>query len=832
MDELPDQPLVPERYELTLFVLGDHFLGQLEFTFELEADVENIVLHARDLEFSTLSLRDDLGSGVIVAVGEPISEDLVRISAGRRLEAGRWTLFAQYRGPVRDDLCGLYDAGFEDADGRHPVYATQLEAVEARRVMPCIDEPYARAVFAPRLIVPKNWAALSNTEELSRRSHDDRHDRVVFDDSPALPPYLFAVVFGELEITEVGETTCSTPIRIAGRAGLAASGHYAGDVAGRTVSFLEDFFGIACPTPKLDLVALANFSIGGMENFGLVTFRESLIFIDPEVASFDETLRATEVLCHELVHQWFGGLTTMAEWRDLWLNEAFATFVSYLVMDSLFESYGAWWDFDRYRETALDTDALEGTRSVAPLGAIGPEDVDGLFDELTYGKGAALLRELYHYIGPDVFRRGVRAFLASHRFQCATTADLLEALGDASGDLEVVPMAEALVRDLHPPLISCSVVAGRLELVATPFRYQVGRYGASDDFGANDGREATGPVPVTISCDGVEFSLLCGTEPISLRDSGRRVIVNSHGVDYQRVRYDETLTERLLGAPDQLPAQTRAQLVSDSFALALAGRGEPDSGLRLLEQLGDREIDAQVWRSWLTIAEQIRVLSHGESHVATRLIAIARLAVSRLEESGDLVADTTRARWWELAGRCGDGDALEWAERVATGGVCDPETPVEASRLLAMNGDRSDWEATMWSLRQEADPQVRDRLVSALASFADPELVVSTLDAVADRRISAQYAWLVVCEQLSEPKTAGACWSWLVGEPSRLADCVPAFRVSDALSGVRRLADRHIIDDLSNRLGVLVPAESRAGVALHLERAATNLALAERWAHR
>jgi puromycin-sensitive aminopeptidase len=334
------------------------FTGDGRITVRLERARSEIVLHAADLAVKRAAAVVG-GEEVRARTSLEPDDETVTLRFPRRLPAGETTLALEWSGKLNRHLRGLYAA----RSGEHRYAFTQCEAADARRILPCFDEPAFKARFRVAVSVRPGDGVLSNGPVASEEPLAGGWRRVQFEPTPPLSTYLLAVGVGPLEATQA-RSLGQTPIRVwhvPGKAHLAAFGLEAGYEA---LARLEDYFGLPYPYAKLDLVAVPDFEAGAMENAGAVFFRETLLLLDPATVSLAERKRAAEVIAHELAHMWYGDLVTMAWWDDLWLNEAFATWMAYRVVDQWRPDWRMWQSFEHDRASALGLDALSNTHPI------------------------------------------------------------------------------------------------------------------------------------------------------------------------------------------------------------------------------------------------------------------------------------------------------------------------------------------------------------------------------------------------------------------------------------------------------------------------------------
>ena len=456
---------MPTHYhlELTVDPAQPTFSGTVWITVQLHAPASVIQLHARDLDIrAATAARAD---------GQSVTANPVRGSNGglalvfpAPLAAGEYVVHLAFEGRFADGLVGLYRVRVGD-----DFYAfTQFEALHARQAFPCFDEPRFKTPWDVVLHVPHGLVAASNTS-IAAVHQDSGFDVVSFVASEPLPTYLVALAVGPFDVVE--GPTGGVPLRVLTVRGKGELARY---VLGRTphiLGALGDYFGRPYPYSKLDLVAVPDFAAGAMENAGLVTFRDTLLLVDATQASAAERYECESVVAHELSHQWFGDLVTMTWWDDLWLNEGFATWMATKVLMTTAPEFHA--DLDAMGETngAMQADALEAARAVRqPIKDGG--DVVTAFDDITYEKGAAILRMLEAWVGEERFRAGVRAYLNAHAWGSARTDDLFVALEQATGQ-PIADIAATFLDQPGTPLFAlttvCDAAAAKVQLVQSRY---------------------------------------------------------------------------------------------------------------------------------------------------------------------------------------------------------------------------------------------------------------------------------------------------------------------------------------------------------------------------
>ncbi len=377
----------PVSYRLFLAVdpALDEFTGEVEIELSAPAGTRALELHAVDLEIAESAVEDARGAVDVQRLSRRAHRETITLRLGRGLAPGPVRVRLGYRGPLRSDLRGLYLA----RSGRRRYAATQLEAADARRMFPCFDEPDKKARFAISVTTPVRYRAVSNGA-VEKDTVKAGVRTVRFAETPPLSTYLIALIVGELEASRTRRCG-ATPIRVWHVPGKKHLTAFALEAAAESLARLERYFGLPYPYGKLDLIAVPDFEFGAMENAGAVTFRESLLLVDPATITLAERKRVAEVIAHELAHMWFGDLVTMAWWDDLWLNEAFATWMAFCVVDEWKPEWEMWLDFQHHRAAAFSLDSLVNTHPIY-TDVRTPDEATENFDAITDEKGASVVR--------------------------------------------------------------------------------------------------------------------------------------------------------------------------------------------------------------------------------------------------------------------------------------------------------------------------------------------------------------------------------------------------------------------------------------------------------
>ncbi len=413
----------PLHYDLKLDInpKSKQFSGDISIRIRLEKATKQFWIHGEKLNIKVAEIISG-GTTIPITYTQTTPEGVVRIEAAETIKAGESTLHLSYSTPYRADLSGLYKV----TQGGHSYIYSQFEPIAARTTFPCFDEPRFKTPFKISMTIPQGDAGVSNNPIIKETKHANKTKTLEFSETPPLPTYLLAFLVGPFDIVKHDNF-----LRGVAPKGQGAKIAYALGETPKIVKLLEDYFGSPYPFEKLDIVAVPDFAAGAMENPGAITFRDSLLLIDPKRAPVNQLRRFAEVMAHELAHQWFGNLVTMAWWEDLWLNEAFATWMAAKITQEYNPAYHSDWDLIAHTQYAMNEDSLQASRKIKePI--LSHHDIYSAFDGITYTKGAAVIAMFEQFVSPEKFQQGVQNYLKKHALGTADTNDFIAALSKAS----------------------------------------------------------------------------------------------------------------------------------------------------------------------------------------------------------------------------------------------------------------------------------------------------------------------------------------------------------------------------------------------------------------
>ena len=728
-----------------------------------------------------LELADDPLVPVEVTYELDESTERMIIRAASDLPPGRAVLTIEFDGVLNDRLRGFYRSTFTDDAGVEQVIATsQMQATDCRKAFPCWDEPAFKAVFGATLVVDDGLLAISNGPEISRETRPGQKVAIRFADTMVMSSYLVAFVVGRLEVTEPVDVG-GIPLRLVhvpGKGHLTAFGL---DVGAFALRWFQEYYGIPYPGEKVDLVALPDFAAGAMENLGCITFRESLLLVDPATSTQAEQELVADVVSHELAHMWFGDLVTMSWWNGIWLNEAFATFMEVAACEAYRPDWRRWTSFSLERTTAFETDSLASTRSVE-YEVRSPTDTEGMFDVLTYQKGGSLLRMLQQFIGEEPFRAGINHYLRTHKYANTETGDLWDAIEFVTGQ-PARRLMDSWIWQPGYPIVSASIDGDDLVL-----RQQ--RFGFDEETSSDPSRWVI-PVHISQRAAGTDVSaaqerkeLLDGDElRVPLLGPDATVIVNAGGHGFFRVSYDDALRSRLTGTVvASMSTVERYMLVDDTWAAVVCGRLPATAFLELARSFSD-ERELQVWQALANGLRSCSRLLEGDALASYRAVvrqivapALGRLGWDPAEGEDDLTGQL-RGLLVGLSAVLGeDEDAQRRARRLfdaaRDGTVVDPELLAVATSVVASTGTVEDYEHFVERFRHGATPQEQLRHLYALAEFGDEALMQRTCDFAFSGEVKSQNAPFLLGRCIANRDHGTLAWRRV---RERWADAVATF---------------------------------------------------------
>ncbi len=575
----------PNNYKLTIDLnrADRSFTGVVTISGETQGDGSKIGFHSKDLTLENIKLD---GESVDWEVAE---NDEVYIAT--KNQQARTEVEISFSGKITDKMNGIYPCYYQHDGQNKELLATQFESHYAREAFPCIDEPEAKATFDVTLTTEKDIQVIGNMPAIEQAIADDKLT-TTFDTTPKMSTYLLAWVTGELH-KKTAYTKSGVEVSVwATPAQPADSLSFGLDIATRTIDFFEDYFQTPYPLPKSDNVALPDFSSGAMENWGLVTYRETALLADPKTTSSTDKHQAATVITHELSHQWFGNLVTMKWWNDLWLNESFASMMENVAVDALEPSWNIWlMDATSGTPSALQRDSLNGVQAVRS-DVNHPDEIQTLFDpSIVYAKGARLLLMLQKYLGEDAMRRGLQSYFAEFAYQNTVAEDLWKHLSKVSGK-DVGGFMNDWINKPGYPVVNVSREDDTVTV--SQKRFYIGDHQATDE---------TWPIPLRASLE--ELPELLDSKSLSVKTSDDFVYLNSGATGHFITNYDQLTLKVILQNIQSLDTIDRLYFLQERMLLAKAGVISTADLVPLLETHKE-ETDNSVWDMLAAIVAELK----------------------------------------------------------------------------------------------------------------------------------------------------------------------------------------------------------------------------------
>ncbi len=773
----------PVRYQADLRVVPaeDTFSGVIDIELDIRSPQSAIWTHAVELTFDGAELR--VGSKILAA-RITTTNSFAGFLFDSPVRTGKATLHAVWHGKLNSkSSAGL----FKNRVGDDWYAFTQFEATDARRVFPCFDEPGFKVPWQLTLHVKREHMALSNTSPVSEREEANGMKAVTFAPTRPLPSYLVAFAVGPFEAVDAGTAGPSrVPMRVITPKGMASQARYAAETVPQLLTELEKYFGIPYPYGKLDSIAVPLFG-GAMENPGLITYGLTILLASPAQDSIGRQRSLASIAAHEMAHMWFGDLVTMAWWDDIWLNEAFASWMEE-------KTVAAWkpewkWQISSAanRQSAMESDSLVTARQIRQP-VLSRDDIVNAFDNITYGKGASVIYMFEQWIGPEVFRKGVQEYLREHADGNATANEFLAAISKAAGRSDIAPAFSTFLDQAGVPLVTSGLkcTQGRKPMLAlTQKRYL--------PLGSQAPAPQVWQIPICLRADGgheVQCSVLATPtgeiQVESAKECPAWVMLNAHAAGYYRTLYRGQLLENLISDGGKaLAPEERVAVMGDAEALFRGGELQAGEALRLATVLS-KDPARQV------VKMTVDVVAGLSSHLVSEDLRpnyqrfIRDVYGARAREFGWLPkpgeSDDVRLLRPSIvtlvADQGGDPELVEEAGKLARKWIEDRSAiPAEMAgavmRTAARNGNQELFELVTAALGQTKDARQREILLSAMSSFRDPAILKQDFEMVLAGKLDVRESAGLLFAGLGDPRTREIPFELVRANYDRLAAVLP-----------------------------------------------------------
>ncbi|KAG9236474.1 peptidase family M1-domain-containing protein [Amylocarpus encephaloides] len=773
--------VVPKHYDITLE--PDFKALTYEGTIVLDLDV---VEDSTSISLNTLEL--DIHSTKILAGSETISssptlaydesKQTTKVTFEKTLSKGtKAQMEMKFTGQLNDKMAGFYRSTYKNKDGSEGTLATtQLEATDARRAFPCFDEPSLKAEFTITLIADKDLTCLSNMDvasesEVQSETSGSIKKVVKFNRSPRMSTYLVAFIIGELNYIETDKFRL--PVRVYAPPNQDIEhGRFSLELAAQTLAFYEKTFDSEFPLPKMDMVAIPDFAAGAMENWGLITYRVVDVLFDEKTSGASTKERVAEVVQHELAHQWFGNLVTMDFWDGLWLNEGFATWMSWYSCNIFFPEWKVWQNYV--------TDTLQGALSLDSLRSSHPievpvkraDEVNQIFDAISYSKGSCVLRMISKHLGEEVFMEGIRQYLKKHAYGNTQTGDLWAALGKVSGQ-NLEETMNIWTRHVGYPVVS--VTENESD---NTVHVKQNRFLRTADVKPEED-EVLYPVFLGVRThDGVDEDLVLSKREDSFRVKDLDFFkLNADHSGIYRTSYTPARLEKLGQAARDglLSVEDRAGMIADAGALAASGYQKTSGVLNLLKGF-DSEKEFVVWNEIVSrlgaiqgawMFEDKKVRDGIESFQRDLVSEKAHEAGWEFKESDDHIEQQFKAMLFGSAGMSGDAVVKKAAKEMFTKFAAGDKSAIHPNirgsvfGMALKYGGKDEYEVILNTYRESRNADERNTALRCLGRAKDPGLIQRTIALPFSGEVKEQDVYLPISALRTHPEGIEALYNWM-----------------------------------------------------------------------
>lgn len=758
----------------------------------MSKDTTSISLNTLEIDIHSTSILSD---GVIITSDPEVTYNeatqTTTIKFDKTLKAGSKTQLKQtFTGELNDKMAGFYRSSYKGPNGETKwIAGTQMEATDCRRAFPCWDEPALKAEFTITLVADKELICLSNMDvasesEVYSKIINGKRKAVKFNKSPLMSSYLVAFIVGELNYIETN--SFRLPIRVYATPDQNIEhGRFSLELAAKTLQFYEKAFDSDFPLPKMDMVAIPDFSAGAMENWGLITYRVVDVLIDEKTSGAAAKERVAETVQHELAHQWFGNLVTMDFWDGLWLNEGFATWMSWYSCNVFFPEWKIWQSFViNDLQSALSLDSLRSSHPIeVPVKRA--DEINQIFDAISYSKGSAVLRMISKYIGEDTFLQGVRNYIKKHAYGNTQTGDLWAALSDASGK----PVEK--VMDIWTKHVGFPVLGVTEDAASKAIKIKQNRFLRTGDVKPDEDQTLYPVILGLRTEDGVD-----GTAMLTKREESYKLgdldffKLNADHAGIYRVSYTPERLEKLGQAAKKglLTVEDRSGMIADASALSAAGYQKTSGTLSLLKGL-DTESEYVVWNEILGGISSVRSAWTFESKDTKDALQVFQLNLIgakahelgwEFKDSDGHILQQFKAMMFGATGLAGDKKIITAAQtmfaKFAAGdrSALHPNLRGPVFSIVLKYGGEKEWESVFDWYKTAPTAEARNTALRTLGRAKDSKLIQKTLDLSMSDLVKAQDIYMPLSGLATHPEGIVARWKWMCEKWDTLAAMFPA----------------------------------------------------------
>ena len=745
--KLPKE-IVPRAYVIHLEPDSDNLTtaGSESIEIDVLEPTDRIVINSVDTEISQARVSGPHTAEELIPQIDPNAETLT-FQTKTRLQPGSYQLSLTFQSKISEQPHGFFIQYFRIGDELERLLTTQMEPVDARRLFPCWDEPAFLAIYQLTVRAKREDTVMSNMPVASEQPLGADEKLVTFDRTPPMASYLFVLACGKLEWLE--DEIAGVKVRILTTPGKKQLGRYALEVTKEILPYYNEYFGIPYPLPKLDQIALPSGFGGAMENWGGITYNEDLLLFNPEASSDLAKQRIFLTMAHEIAHQWFGDLVTMAWWDNIWLNEGFASWMEKKAADHFNPEWRVWVHANNDKQRAMAFDARKTSHPIQqPI--TDEAQANSAFDEITYQKGLSFIRMLENYLGEETFRSGIRSYMAQHKYSNTTTADLWGALEMEAGK-PVWNLAASWTEQPGFPLIRIKTECanGRQTVNLEQTRFLIGE---------SDTAPLQWSVPIGIISvrepDKIEHILLDKvSSTFEFSRCAEPIKANAGDVEFFRVTYEPALFSKLKRSASDLPESDRVNLVTDTWATVESGDNPASMFFELLEGLSQDDSYA-VWQSVIGFERTIGPLklmnrleqdqpgkTKYENYVCT-LLGQKLVELTWDEKAGEPIEKRLlRPLLIEALGMFGDQPVIEEASRRFASfrenpTSLNPNLRPAVIRIVGRYSSPTDYALLLRLAEESPTSEERRMYLHALSAVLDPELAQRSVEFFTSKHVA------------------------------------------------------------------------------------------------
>ena len=819
--------IVPSHYSIFIEpdLINESFSGNEEISISVLETTKSIKINSIGLVIGNVKLTGNIELNS-TKIEEDKKHETITIHFKSLIDPGDYNLKIQFSGKLDNSLRGFYLSKYRDNQGiEHKIGTTQFESTDARRAFPCFDEPEFKSVFSISLKLDQSLMAISNSPIESEITNSEGKKTIIFKDTIKMSTYLVAFIIGPFEESETAEVN-NVPIKIISVKGKRHLSKYALNCGKFFLDYFNNYYGINYPGSKLDLIAVPDFASGAMENFGCITFRESLLLVDETRATESELTRIADVIAHEIAHMWFGDLVTMKWWNGIWLNEAFATFMATKAVDKFNPDWERWVQFGFERSAAFDVDSLEETRPIE-YEVISPDDASGMFDLLTYEKGGSVLRMLEQYLGEQSFQNGVKKYLKIHQYSNTDTKDLWESLEKSTNE-PVEKTMESWIFQPGFPQLMVSEENNSLKLEQNIFKYE-----------NTSNKNQVWKIPIVIKSftesDKSIYKTLMeeNKKYIDLNNSPDIFhLVNVGGDGFYRIQYSNNLLTKILKnlnpEKNKLTNIERFCLLDDYWSDILSCNKTVDVFLEDL-QFFKEENDPEVLNliiSCLSFIDKFVDENHSNNFKSFSEGYFSHLLKKYGFKNNN--NDTNKIKEFKaalirgLGNICADEKIINYCGELFETYRKNPKD-VEANALaatisvLSNNGDSNLYNEFLELYLNSSTPQDEMRFLFALSSFQNIDNFINTLELSLSEKVRTQNAPYLLGQTLRNKKHFSVSWDFIENNWDKINDKFPENSIPRLLTGIRAITDVECSEKIKTFLKNNKVPQGQKTVDQHLE---------------